>query len=117
LAEYFRFIKTLVLFSDKVETMKLCRSVSKAYILSRVLNLGFSGYTNVTMALKVTYKLTKPGETVIIVSDLQQTINDEPYIAELEKLARRKARIILYTTRDSIRIISKAEVPVELKLL
>ncbi len=117
LAEYYRFIKTLIMFSDKVETMRLCRSISKAYILSKVLSLGFSGYTNVTKALRVAYKLAKPGETVIMVSDLQQTIKDEPFIKEFEKLVERKVKVIVYTTSESIRVLSEAGIPVELKLL
>ncbi len=96
-SKYYNYTDKIVLFDEKVEVTRVTSSTSRAFLLDKLLKLDFSGYTNISRALRETMKESQPGSTIVIISDLEQTIEDEPYYKELERLARKKHSIIIYT--------------------
>ncbi len=104
---FYEMIDRLVLFSDNVEVLRITNSKSKAYVLDNILKMNFQGYTNISKALKIAGKNMKPGEMLILLSDMEQTVEDEPYFYELNRLSRKKVKIIIYTIEKHYSAIKK----------
>uniref|UniRef100_A0A7C1E5T2 VWA domain-containing protein n=1 Tax=Fervidicoccus fontis TaxID=683846 RepID=A0A7C1E5T2_9CREN len=95
----------LVLFSDEVKVTSISSWKSRLYLLDQILDLSFHGYTNITMALRQARRLAKPGSTLVLISDLQQTIKDHSPLKLIEDLGKGGYRIIIYTTKESSRVL------------
>ena len=95
----------LVLFSDEVKVTSISSWKSRLYLLDQILDLSFHGYTNITMALRQARRLAKPGSTLVLISDLQQTIKDHSPLKLIEDLGKGGYRIIIYTTKEASRVL------------
>lgn len=95
----------LVLFSDEVKVTSISSWKSRLYLLNQILDLSFHGYTNITMALRQARRLAKPGSTLVLISDLQQTIKDHSPLKLIEDLGKGGYRIIIYTTKEASRVL------------
>jgi uncharacterized protein with von Willebrand factor type A (vWA) domain len=95
----------LVLFSDEVKVTSISSWKSRLYLLDQILDLSFHGYTNITMALRQARRLAKPGSTLVLISDLQQTIKDHSPLKLIEDLGKGGYRIIIYTTKEVSRVL------------
>jgi uncharacterized protein with von Willebrand factor type A (vWA) domain len=95
----------LVLFSDEVKVTSISGWKSRLYLLDQILDLSFHGYTNITMALRQARRLAKPGSTLVLISDLQQTIKDHSPLKLIEDLGKGGYRIIIYTTKEASRVL------------
>jgi uncharacterized protein with von Willebrand factor type A (vWA) domain len=95
----------LVLFSDEVKVTSISSWKSRLYLLDQILDLSFHGYTNITMALRQARNLAKPGSTLVLISDLQQTIKDHSPLKLIEDLGKGGYRIIIYTTKEASRVL------------
>ncbi len=115
-SSYFDITENLILFSDSVEILRVRRALSKTYFIEKLLDIGFAGYTNITLALRVAGRLARPGSTVVVISDMQQTVRDEPYVRELERLSRKRVKTIIYTLKENIPIL-RAQAPHNIRFL
>ncbi len=115
-SSYFDITENLILFSDSVEVLRVRKTLSKTYFIEKLLDIGFAGYTNITLALRVAGKLARPGSTVVVISDMQQTVRDEPYVRELERLSRKRVKTIIYTLKENIPIL-RAQAPHNIRFL
>jgi len=95
----------LVLFSDEVKVTSISSWKSRLYLLDQILDLSFHGYTNITMALRQARRLAKPGSTLVLISDLQQTIKDHSPLKLIDDLGKGGYRIIIYTTKEASRVL------------
>jgi len=105
---YYPITENLVLFSDDVEVIRITPSLSRRFILERLLSLDFNGYTNISKALRSAERIAKSGSTAILISDMEQTVEDSPYVLEIEKLLRKRVKLVVYTLDEYIPELRRA---------
>ncbi|AFH42507.1 vWA domain-containing protein [Fervidicoccus fontis] len=106
-SQYYPFLKSLILFDTEVKVKKISRSSSRWNIVKDLLSMNFSGYTNISKALRQVIEISKPKDTVIIISDMEQTVEDEFYISLIDKLIRKKVRLIIFTSEEYAKIFKQ----------
>ena len=97
----------LVLFSDEVKVTSISSWKSRLYLFNQILDLSFHGYTNISMALRQARRIAKPGSTLVLISDLQQTIKDSSPLKLIEEMGKSGYKIIIYTTKDFSRMLER----------
>jgi len=99
LATMLPVVKAIVLFSDTVRVFKPPKNsfiqLALKY-LEQVFSGGFKGYTNISLALREAGKLASGGDVVIVLTDLEQTVQDtEPWV-EVQTLLKSKCRRVVF---------------------
>ncbi len=99
-------VKTVVLFSDKTYVSKPPSSFSKPLIigyLEKIFREGFKGYTNISRAFREVGRVASGNETVIVFSDLEQTVKDTNPWDEAYRLLESKCRRLIVFVPPSYR--------------
>lgn len=96
----------VILFSDDVEVTRVSGSKSRVYLLAKVLDLTFHGYTNISKALRCVRRHVRPPSDIVLISDLQQTIRDSSPLEILDKLGKSGYRILVYTTAEAAELFA-----------
>lgn len=93
-------IRRLVVFDAVPEVVdeRALRGMSVESLVERVLGVEFSGYTDVSGALRAAVRGLPPGH-LVVVSDLRQTVVGEDPVAVLAELAGRRWRVDLVVPR------------------
>ena len=93
-------IRRLVVFDAVPEVVdeRVLRGMGVERLVERVLGVEFSGYTDVSGALRAAVRGLPPGH-LVVVSDLRQTVRGEDPVAVLSELAGRRWRIDLVVPR------------------
>ncbi|WP_440060060.1 VWA domain-containing protein [Thermogladius sp. 4427co] len=112
LASMIGFVDKIVLFWDEVEMIKPPARKTEIVVyrfLNRVYNLRFRGYTNISKALRAS-RFLSTGRIVVLVSDLQQTVEDvEPWV-EASRLIDKGIRVIVIAPpRHNSKVLKKME--------
>ncbi len=98
LSSIISIVKTVILFSDKASITKPPRSFSKHLVISyleKLFSEGFTGYTNISSALRLLNNVAGLNDTAILFSDLEQTIKDVEPWREVERFLRSGSRRLL----------------------
>lgn len=94
-------VKAVVLFSDKTYISKPPSCFSKPLIINYLRKIfceGFKGYTNISLALREASRLISGNETIIVFSDLEQTVKDvDPWVEASKIIENKYCRLIIFT--------------------
>lgn len=101
-ASLFYSIRKIYLFDEDIKPISLKRWHSKRYLIEEIIKSGVSGYTNITRALKKLENTLRPGDHLIVISDMEQTIADESYITAINRLEKKNVKITLFTIEKHI---------------
>lgn len=104
---YLNVATHLILFSDEVKVIPITSWKSKLYLLNEVLDLSFHGYTNISSALRYAKRICKPGSSIVLISDLQQTIRDSSPLKILEDLSKSGYKILVFTTKGTDSLVRR----------
>jgi len=102
IAQMYQMIRKLYLFDEDVRQLSLKKWHSKRYLIEEIIKTGVSGYTNITKAIRKIETALKPGEHLVIISDMEQTVADESYVTAINKLRNKNVRITLFTLEKHI---------------
>lgn len=95
-------IKRIYLFDEDIKQISIKKWHSKRYLIEELIKAGVSGYTNITKALKKLEATLRPGDHLIIISDMEQTIADESYVTVINRLRKKNVKMTLFTTEKHI---------------
>ena len=88
-----KLVSSITLFASNITLIANASRLSTRRVIELLFQASFEGYTNISAALRETAKLYRTPSRVVIVTDLCQTVDDEPPENVTERLARRGWRL------------------------
>lgn len=88
--------KHVILFTDRVRIVRITKRSTRELILGfleKTYIEGFTGYTNISLALRVARRIARRGDHVVLVSDLRQTVKDVDPVQEAQNLLDKGVKI------------------------
>ncbi len=99
LGTVFPLLKYCILFSDRVRIYKVGH-YSPISLMSRFLNHvfleGFKGYTNIALTVERAIEVSKPGDSIVLFTDLEQTVDYKDPVEVIERANKIGRRIIVF---------------------
>jgi len=99
LGTVFPLLKHCILFSDKVKVYNL-RSVSHSSLMNRFLSHafleGFKGYTNIALAVEQALEVSRPGDDIVLFTDLEQTVSYKDPVEAIMRVNSMGRRILVF---------------------
>ncbi len=92
--------KYIVLFSREAIVFKSSKKTIRELLIRFLVEVylkGFTGYTNITNALRTVYRLVAPGDRVVMFSDLMQTIPDEDPAIQARRILDKQVEVTIIT--------------------